>query len=68
MNKTRPITFDELDHPGLDEQHRLYWKGQPAETRQRVRLEAWVKVALVAGAFSTAVLTVVEVLCFTGAG
>lgn len=68
MDKIRPITLNELDHLGLDDEQRLYWKGQPVVTRQQVRLEAWVNVALVVGALSTAVIAGIEIARFVGAG
>ena len=39
MNKIRTIGMEDLDNLGIDDEGKLYWKGQLVTTRQQVRLE-----------------------------
>ena len=68
MPNIRTISIDELDNLGIDENNKLYWNKQPLVIDEKIRLQLWVNVAIVIGAFSTFVLGAIELLRFYGYG
>ncbi len=66
--KVHTIQINELGDLGVDDEGLLFWKGAPVVTDQRVTLGIVERIAALAGATSSVVLVVVEVLRFFGIG
>ena len=62
MSKIRPITIDELDKLGVDENNRLYWEKHPVVVEKKITLQWWVNLSAIAGALSGITLAVIELL------
>jgi hypothetical protein len=62
MNNIRPISLDEMDRLGIDDHHRLYWKGEPLVTKNEIALSGWLNFAVVLGALAAFVTAVVDLL------
>jgi hypothetical protein len=58
------ITFDEIGKLGVDETGRLYWDGKPVVTRQEVRLQWWVNLAVIAAGVGTVSIAISSWLAF----
>lgn len=66
MPSVRPISIDELDRLGIDEENNLYWDGKPIVIRRRISLPWFVNLAAVGAATATIIMAVVQVLDFLG--
>jgi hypothetical protein len=51
---------------GIDEHCKLYWNEKPVLTKQEVKLQLWVNVALIVGAVSTLLIAFFAGLDFFG--
>jgi len=62
MRPVNPISINQLGDLGVDEKGKLYWQSRPVVTEQKVTLEWWVNVAVVAAAVATVVQASVDVM------
>lgn len=58
----QPITWDEMEHLGVDDEGHLYWDGVPVKTEERISLSALQKVGAIVTVVSTFTLAVVAVI------
>jgi len=58
----KPISIAETEHIGVDEEGRLYWKGKPIVTEQRISLQWWVNVGIIVGSLSTLCIAIAEIV------
>lgn len=65
MSNVRPVSLEQLDKLGVDEDNRLYWNGQPVILEEKLTLQWWINVSAVLGALSGVTLAVIEVLRFS---
>ncbi len=62
MATIHPVTFDDIEKLGVDENNQLYWHGKPIVTKERIILEWWVNLAVIIAAFSTFGSSMIELL------
>jgi len=60
----RPVSLEQLDKLGIDENNKLHWNGKPVVIDEKVSLQWWLNVAAVAAALATVVMAFIEVLRF----
>jgi hypothetical protein len=51
---------------GVSDDRKLYWNNKPILTEQKITVEWWVSVAIVAASVSTVMLAVLALLQFFG--
>lgn len=62
--KLRSISIDEMEHMQLDENNRLYWKGRPVVTEERVTFSFLVSLSIIATGVATSVIAIIEFITY----
>jgi hypothetical protein len=58
--KLRSISIDEMEQMQLDENNRLYWKGRPVVTEERVTFSILVNLSIIATGVATSVIAILS--------
>ena len=58
----RPITMDELDGIGIDDNRQLYWHGKPVVIRNQIELSTVQAIAAIIGVVATVVIALAAVV------
>ena len=63
MKKTiQSISIDQMAHLGVDEENRLYWRGVPVKTEQKVGFSMILNSAIVCASLATTIQAVCAVI------
>lgn len=62
MATIHPITSNDIEKLGLDENNQLYWDGKPIVIKQRIILGWWVYLAIIIVTFSALGSFIIELL------
>ena len=62
MNSKEEIPLHQMGDLEIRDDNRLYWKGKPVATEERIKLGVWVNLAIILGGISTAVLAFIEIV------